>query len=273
MAGSELLSGKITDPLAHLSYHCPGLHGKDNRQDIKRMTFRQLFNKDKILIIPIIQRRYCWNGKTVWQWFQDVTGGKRDHLGVHYSGNIVLKLSTVDDGFIVIDGQQRITTTMLFLTAVRDAVLKLKENFEDTEQHCGGLLKEINQCLFVNLEEGQMRLLPSYYDRNPFKKILQPDHKKENSEELSYQNLAKKFFSIKIQEEATRRKLSTIESFHEFYSELIHKQLDLMGLTYCEILNEINLSQVFLWLQEKSLLGEGALVFNPAPGLSSQQWI
>ena len=112
--------------------------------------------------------------------------------------------------------------------------------------------------------------------------------------------------------------LSTIESFHEFYSELIHKQLDLMGLTYCEILNEINLSQVnlksnsqpntlprhnvqwfdqkvlgtfafcpqksfyiqnkfiivtkhyskvFLWLQEKSLLGEGALVFNPAPGL------
>ena len=40
--------------------------------------------------------------------------------------------------------------------------------------------------------------------------------------------------------------LSTIESFHEFYSELIHKQLDLMGLTYCEILNEINLSQVNL---------------------------
>ena len=53
-----------------------------------------------------------------------------------------------------------------------------------------------------------MRLLPSYYDRNPFKKILQPDHKKENNEELSYQNLAKKFFSIKIQEEATRRKVS-----------------------------------------------------------------
>ena len=119
-----------------LLFEISGLHGKDNRQDIKRMTFRQLFNKDKILIIPIIQRRYCWNGKTVWQWFQvilellkflwktillfqDVTGGKRDHLGVHNSGNIVLKLSTVDDGFIVIDGQQRITTTMLFLAAVR----------------------------------------------------------------------------------------------------------------------------------------------------------
>ena len=25
--------------------------------------------------------------------------------------------------------------------------------------------------------------------------------------------------------------------------------------------------QVFMWLQEKSLFGEAALVFNPAPGL------
>ena len=38
--------------------------------------------------------------------------------------------------------------------------------------------------------------------------------------------------------------LSTIEDFQDFYTELAHKQLDLMGLTFCEILNEINLSQV-----------------------------
>ena len=59
-----------------------------------------------------------------------------------------------------------------------------------------------------------------------------------------------------------------------------------MGVTFCEVMNEINLSQVlfsklitykkeirrilfqvFLWLQEKSLFGEAALCFNPAPGL------
>ena len=63
--------------------------------------------------------------------------GKRDHIGNHNTGNIVLKvalsgkrnsyssnffLQKSDEqtpGFIVIDGQQRITTTMLFITAVR----------------------------------------------------------------------------------------------------------------------------------------------------------
>ena len=50
---------------------------------------------------------------------EDVVRGQRDHLGVHNTGNVVLKTSKHGDGFIVIDGQQRITTTMLLLTALR----------------------------------------------------------------------------------------------------------------------------------------------------------
>ena len=45
--------------------------------------------------------------------------GKRDHLGVHNTGNVVLQTSKHGDGFIVIDGQQRITTAMLLLAALR----------------------------------------------------------------------------------------------------------------------------------------------------------
>ena len=45
--------------------------------------------------------------------------GKRDHLGVHNTGNVVLKTSQHGDGYIVVDGQQRITTTMLLLAALR----------------------------------------------------------------------------------------------------------------------------------------------------------
>ena len=50
---------------------------------------------------------------------QDVVRGKRDHLGVHNTGNVVLKTSQHGDGYIVVDGQQRITTTMLLLAALR----------------------------------------------------------------------------------------------------------------------------------------------------------
>ena len=49
---------------------------------------------------------------------QDVVRGKRDHLGVHNTGNVVLTTQE-GNGYIVVDGQQRITTTMLLLTALR----------------------------------------------------------------------------------------------------------------------------------------------------------
>ena len=80
--------------LAHLSYHCPGLHGKGTKQDIKRKTFRQFFKENGRLIIPLVQRRYCWTDKTLWHWFEDVVRGKRDHLGIHNSGNVAVKKSS-----------------------------------------------------------------------------------------------------------------------------------------------------------------------------------
>ena len=54
---------------------------------------------------------------------KDVVRGKRDHLGVHNTGNVVLQTSKHGDGFIVIDGQQRITTAMLLLAALRQVLL------------------------------------------------------------------------------------------------------------------------------------------------------
>ena len=50
-------------------------------------------------------------------------------------------------------------------------------------------------------------------------------------------------------------------------ADLAHLSLEKMGLTLVEILNEINMAQVFLWLQEKSLFGQGALLHNPTPGV------
>jgi uncharacterized protein with ParB-like and HNH nuclease domain len=53
-------------------------------------------------------------------WWADVVGGKRDHLGVHNSGNVVLIKSDVERGdWVCIDGQQRMTTTALLVAALR----------------------------------------------------------------------------------------------------------------------------------------------------------
>ena len=53
-------------------------------------------------------------------------------------------------------------------------------------------------------------------------------------------------------------------------SELAHiaqRALCTMIVMFVEILNKVNLSQVFLWLQEKTLFAAGALVYNPTPGI------
>ena len=48
----------------------------------------------------------------------------RDHLGIHNSGNVVVKRSAAEDGnWICIDGQQRITTASLLVAAIRDCLV------------------------------------------------------------------------------------------------------------------------------------------------------
>jgi len=79
--------------------------------------------------IPPFQRAFAWGKPEIERYFSDILriidseldGSQRDKLE-HFFGTIVIKEETV--GFasksIVVDGQQRLTTTLLFLTALRD---------------------------------------------------------------------------------------------------------------------------------------------------------
>ena len=77
--------------LTQMGWECPGLHGPGTRQDIYRQTFAQVLEKYPKLIIPLFQRRYCWTESQFEKWWNDVHHGKRDHLGHHSTGNVVVK--------------------------------------------------------------------------------------------------------------------------------------------------------------------------------------
>ena len=79
---------------------------------------------DKTFVIPVYQRNYSWSAEECGKLFEDLLesmkNGKR-----HYFGNIVFyaKETNAWAGYselILIDGQQRVTTTMLLLAAIRD---------------------------------------------------------------------------------------------------------------------------------------------------------
>src|SRR5690606_20647552 len=80
--------------------------------------------------IPPFQRAYAWGKPEIERYFIDISriieseldSEKKDKLE-HFFGTVVIKEEK--DGFanksVVVDGQQRLTTTLLFLIALRDS--------------------------------------------------------------------------------------------------------------------------------------------------------
>ncbi|MYB76071.1 MAG: DUF262 domain-containing protein [Chloroflexi bacterium] len=106
-------------------------------------TVRELFDSPTIYLIPIYQRRYVWDEFNQWEplWL-DVIGiadpqlpaGEEydlDSRKPHFLGATVLKGLPPRvgraKGFLVVDGQQRLTTIQLLLTSVADTFKEYEE--------------------------------------------------------------------------------------------------------------------------------------------------
>ncbi|EJB19607.1 hypothetical protein HPCPY6081_0472 [Helicobacter pylori CPY6081] len=82
-------------------------------------------SQEKQFVVPIYQRLYSWEKEQCKQLWDDIvkTGGN-DQMNGHFIGSIVFVqddiYTTSHNEFLIIDGQQRLTTIMLLLTALRD---------------------------------------------------------------------------------------------------------------------------------------------------------
>lgn len=118
-------------------------------------------------VVPLFQRPYSWDTKE-WTvlWDDLVELYEEENPRTHFIGSIVtMPTQSVPEGvakFLLIDGQQRFTTTFLLLAAMRDKA-KL--------QATGKLAEEIDNTLLKNpYKEGNdaFKLLPTQSDRDPF---------------------------------------------------------------------------------------------------------
>ncbi|EJF08935.1 DUF262 domain-containing protein [Pontibacter sp. BAB1700] len=89
-------------------------------------SIQQLFQYSVAIRIPAYQRAYSWGEKQRTQFLEDLLEqkGKRYYLG---------QLLFEKDGntLFIIDGQQRLTTTVIFLSAIAKALSALGENTEE----------------------------------------------------------------------------------------------------------------------------------------------
>lgn len=134
-------------------------------------TIRKLIEGSKQYVIPLFQRPYSWNQKhwsTLWQDVIDLVEdvNARPHF---FGSTVTAPAKSVPQGvgkWLLIDGQQRMTTTQLFLAALRDAA---------TEAGATNLAQKIDgQSLLTayEIDDEQLKVLPTQGDRKAFRDII-----------------------------------------------------------------------------------------------------
>ncbi|BAW44099.1 DUF262 domain-containing protein [Helicobacter pylori] len=121
---------------------------------------------DTIFSIPVYQRNYTWEEKNCEKLLQDIVSISQNKK-THFMGSITYVLHLIDDEkslrqlqeFVIIDGQQRITTIMLLLKAI------------ETKIQNEGIKKEIDNLL--NLSGQRLRLKPIKSDKEAFDLVMQ----------------------------------------------------------------------------------------------------
>ena len=138
-------------------------------------------------IVPVFQRTYSWQKENCLKLFNDVINGIPDEncniKKEHYFGNIVYDGSEHDPftnytKYVLIDGQQRITSTMLLLAAIRD------EEKNETAKKC----LESTYLKNSNTPEELKLKLRTEVDREAYFKIINNDLTNINEDSLIYTN-------------------------------------------------------------------------------------
>lgn len=140
-------------------------------------TIKDLLEGDKLYVVPLYQRRYAWDRDDwaqLWravrrQYDHEMAGGGT----AHFIGSVVIAhrqgFPTDAPNFDVIDGQQRLSTLLILLSAIRDS---LSED-DKSRQRADSFLKN-------SFETGEFvyKLRPGEDDRNQFNLIVdgQPAH-------------------------------------------------------------------------------------------------
>ncbi|MGE6897077.1 DUF262 domain-containing protein [Priestia flexa] len=162
-------------------------------------NLQEIIEGTKQYIIPMFQRTYSWGDKQWKQLWEDITDLIEDTQSIsHFIGSIVsIPINANTHGvqqFLVIDGQQRMTTLLILLAATRDAAEKLGEQ---------NLADEIHHTLLINSfksGEEKYKFLPTQVDKEHFKKLINKESVADIEDSLIVK--AYQFFIKTIQEES-----------------------------------------------------------------------
>ncbi len=171
------------------------------------LTLRDIFQKETRYVVPTFQRPYVWNEEEHWQLLWDdlhqvveeflaeMGEAAIDNLGFdgpeqspHFLGAIVLEQRSTSTSTLdtreVIDGQQRLTTLQILLSAARDVALD-----EGLSQEASMLRSLIyNNRDLIREEEHQFKVWPIEPDRDAFRAVMRETDEGDDSRKTEQQH-------------------------------------------------------------------------------------
>ena len=157
--------------------------------DATKGNIYAILNGNKQFLIPVYQRYYSWETEQCSRLWNDIVDMQKKNKVGHFVGSIVniaeQAMPTGVQKYMIIDGQQRLTTLSLLLIALRDYAEKhpedgtvnarridnmlLKNEYEDGDERYKLLLTETDRDLLISLVEkkpisdpGLSRILSNY---------------------------------------------------------------------------------------------------------------
>ena len=143
------------------------------KNDIARLSIKELFETKDEYIIPIYQRNYAWTDTEVGQLIDDIHRYTQDTQGQYYLGSLTVKKRT-DGCFEVIDGQQRLTTLYLLLSVLKSP-FNLKLSFEHRESSSNELSIVKQNGELTDTNSSQIATIYHYLQSNA-KKLFGSDN-------------------------------------------------------------------------------------------------
>ncbi|MGQ0775097.1 MAG: GmrSD restriction endonuclease domain-containing protein [Pseudonocardiales bacterium] len=141
----------------------------------RETTLQELLEGSKQYQVPLYQRTYSWTRaqlERLWEDIVKLAGDRIDHPKLtHFVGSLVLAPSPSNGPagvleYLVVDGQQRLTTLSILLCAIRDHRART-----ETEEH----RERIDQQYLINRwkpERHRLKLLPTQADRDSYRACL-----------------------------------------------------------------------------------------------------
>lgn len=206
--------------------------------EMKLVAYMQ--GSDKRFIIPVYQRNYEWKIENCKQLYNDLIKVIRNERSSHFFGSVV---SVNNDGgfneYLVIDGQQRVTTISLLFLAMYHLLQKGVASSE--KKYLAG--KIYKDYLVDEYAEGDARikLKPVKNDREAFNRLFDEDAELVANSNLTinyqyfYERIQKEELSVdELFDAITRLEIINISLNQEDNPQLIFESLNSTGLALNE---------------------------------------